>query len=277
MVSPSEGIETLLRERACSSDSVIPTGIDLDFYSSGNRTAFLREHGVAADALVIGHVGRLAAEKNLDFLARAVGRYLHEHTGAVFLVVGAGDHADAVRNALLAHAEPSQVLMVGKKTGRALADAYAAMDVFVFSSQSETQGMVLAEAMAAAAPVVAIDGPGVRDVVTRENGRLLKADATDEQFAQAIEQLTADRGRLDKLRVRTQHSIERFSVEHCTDQLVELYERLVADASQRGETDHGPWDRLLARLEIEWNLLAQKTAALAAAVVETDATRTRLD
>jgi glycosyltransferase involved in cell wall biosynthesis len=278
VIAPSESIETLLRERGVLVPlAVIPTGIDLDFYSSGNRAAFLRAHGVAEDALVIGHVGRLAAEKNLDFLARAVGRYLHEHAGAVFLCVGAGDHADAVRDALVAHAEPSRVLMVGKQTGSALADAYAAMDVFVFSSQSETQGMVLAEAMAAGAPVVALDGPGVRDVVTRENGRLLQGAATEEQFAQAIEQLTADAERLDRLRARAQHSIERFSVEHCTDQLVELYERLVAEASERGAPDPGPWDRLLARLEIEWNLLAQKTAALAAAVVETDATRTRIE
>jgi glycosyltransferase involved in cell wall biosynthesis len=278
VIAPSESIETLLRERGVLAPlMVIPTGIDLDFYSSGNRAAFLREHGVAEDALVIGHVGRLAAEKNLDFLARAVGRYLHDHAGAVFLVVGAGDHAEAVRDALLAHAETSQVLMIGKQTGRALADAYAAMDVFVFSSQSETQGMVLAEAMAAGAPVVALDGPGVRDVVTRENGRLLKGDATEEQFAHAIEQLTASPARLEKLHLRAQHSIEPFSVEHCTDRLLELYVRLVAEALQRGEADPGPWDRLLSRLEIEWNLLAQKTTALAAAVVETDATRTRIE
>ena len=69
---------------------------------------------------------------------------------------------------LEARAKPEQVHLIGKKTGRELADAYAAMDVFVFSSQSETQGMVLAEAMAAGAPVVALDGPGVRDVVERE-------------------------------------------------------------------------------------------------------------
>lgn len=278
VIAPSASIELLLRDRGVLVPlTVIPTGIDLDFYSSGNRAAFLRAHNVAEDALVIGHVGRLAAEKNLDFLARAVGRYLHDHAEAVFLVVGAGDHADAVSDALLAHAQPSQVLMVGKKTGRELADAYAAMDVFVFSSQSETQGMVLAEAMAAGAPVVALDGPGVRDVVTRENGRLLKGDATEEQFAEAIELLTADPARLEKLHQRAQRSIEPFSVEHRTDHLVELYDRLVAGATQRGEPDPGPWDRLLARLEIEWNLLAQKTTALAAAVVETDATRARIE
>ena len=101
------------------------------------------------DSLVIGHVGRLAGEKNLAFLAEAVGRFLGRRREAVFLVVGAGPEEESFRDSLLRQAESRQVLLVGKKTGRELADAYAAMDVFVFSSQSETQGMVLAEAMAA--------------------------------------------------------------------------------------------------------------------------------
>jgi glycosyltransferase involved in cell wall biosynthesis len=256
---------------------VIPTGIDLDFFSSGSRTRFLREHGIDERALVVGHVGRLAGEKNLEFLAHAVGAFLAEHRDAVFLVVGAGDQVGQFEAAVLQHAKPQQLLLVGKKTGRELADAYAAMDVFVFSSQSETQGMVLAEAMAAGAPVVALDGPGVRDVLARENGRLLRADATVAEFARAIEELTCDPRRLRRLCTQAQQSIEAFSLEHCTDLLAAMYERLVARSSEDRNADPGPWDRLLGRLEAEWNLLAEKATALAAAVIETDATRTRLN
>lgn len=278
VIAPSESVAELLAGRGVTKPvTVIPTGIDLDFYSSGNRQRFLRAHEIEGDALVVGHVGRLAGEKNLDFLARAVGAYLAKRPDAVFLVVGSGGHAETIERVLLSHAEPQQVRLVGKKTGQELADAYAAMDVFVFSSQSETQGMVLAEAMAAGAPVVALDGPGVRDVVVRENGRLLAADATEEQFAAALEQVTADPQRLRRMASQVRESIEDFSLEHCADQLVALYEQLAADATRAGETDIGPWDRLLGRLEVEWNLLAEKAAALAAAVVDTDATRTRLE
>ena len=279
VIAPSDSVAELLAERGVTRRCpLIPTGIDLDFFSSGNRQRFLREHGVGEHALVIGHVGRLAGEKNLAFLARAVRLYLARHREAVFLVVGAGDQGDAFREMLVSHAEPRQVLLVGQQTGRELADAYAAMDVFVFSSQSETQGMVLAEAMAAGAPVVALDGPGVRDVVARENGRLLRGDATEAEFAGALEGLTADKNRLRRMCDQTRHSIKEFSLEHCADQLVELYEQLVAASpAASGEIDPGPWDRVLARLEAEWNLLAEKASALAAAVVETDATRTRLE
>lgn len=267
VIAPSESLEHLLADRGVTTPvTVIPTGIDLDFYSSGDRRRFLRQHEVADDALVVGHVGRLAGEKNLAFLADAVGRFLARRRDAVFLVVGAGPEEEPFRDSLLQQAEPRQVLLVGKKTGRELADAYAAMDVFVFSSQSETQGMVLAEAMAAGAPVVALDGPGVRDVVARDNGRLLGSDATAEEFASALEHLTSEPRRLRRLCETTRASVEELGLENCADRLVNLYSTLAAEARERGDADPGPWDRLLNRLEIEWNLLAEKATALAAAV-----------
>ncbi|HMO83579.1 MAG TPA: glycosyltransferase [Lacipirellulaceae bacterium] len=278
VVAPSESIETLLRDRGVSTPiSVIPTGIDLEFYSSGDDQGFRDQYGIPADAIVLGHVGRLAGEKNLEFLGRAVSAYLADHPESVFLVVGGGEQAEAFRNTLLAKAQPGQALFVGKKTGRALADAYAAMDLFVFSSQSETQGMVLAEAMASGAPVVALDGPGVRDVVTRENGRLLPGDATEQQFSAAIEQLTQRPGQLRRLANQAQRSIAAFSVKQCTDRLEDLYRQLIDESRDDHHSALDPWERIVARVEIEWKLMAEKAAALSAAVAETDATRVRLE
>ena len=68
-----------------------------------------------------------------------------------------------------------------------MTDAYHAMDIFAFASKSETQGMVLTEAMAAGLPVIALDAPGAREVVEEgANGRLLAEDASAEDFSQSI-------------------------------------------------------------------------------------------
>ena len=65
-----------------------------------------------------------------------------------------------------------------------------------------------------------------------------------------------------------------FSLQKCADRMLALYERLAPDRSAQREWDVDPWDRLLGRLEIEWNLLVEKTSALAAAAtIETEATR----
>ena len=64
---------------------------------------------------------------------------------------------------------------------------------FVFASQTETQGLVIAEAMAAGNPVVALDGPGVREIVRDgENGFLLEHDASPGEFATALGRLMGD-------------------------------------------------------------------------------------
>jgi len=278
VVAPSESIERLLGERGVTTPiTAIPTGIDLKLFSGGRWERALAALDIPAGALVVGHVGRLAAEKNLDFLAQAMALFLAKHRDAVFLVVGSGDHAEAMQGILSPSADARQIRMVGNRAGQELADAYAAMDVFAFSSQSETQGMVLAEAMAAGAPVVALDGPGVRDVVTDKNGRLLAGDATPEEFAAALEQIIGDPDNLIDMSAEAQHSVESFGLDCCADRLVGLYDRLASEFRARPEADPGQWDRLLGRLEVEWNLLAEKTSAIAAAVISTSATPAELE
>ena len=166
--------------------------------------------------------------------------------------------------------------MAGLQTGQDLADAYAAMDLFVFSSQSETQGMVLAEAMAAGVPAVALDAPGAREIVNDRNGRLLPGGASDQEFAGAIAELAGNADRLRELGTAARDTACEFSLEKCADRMLELYQRLVREYGHAPAADQGPWDRVLGRLEIEWNLLVEKTAALAAAARETEATKREL-
>jgi glycosyltransferase involved in cell wall biosynthesis len=279
VIAPSESVAKVLRERGVTVPiSSIPTGVNWELYGGGNGQAFRQRFGIDPRATVVGHVGRLAAEKNLDFLAEAVGRFLAMQTDAVFLIVGQGDAAESMRRILEGHAEPHRVIVAGQQTGQDLADAYAAMDVFAFSSKSETQGMVLAEAMAAGVPAVALDAPGAREIVNNDsNGRLLNADATQDDFAAALVETTRDAARLGQLRAKARRSAGEFSIETCADQLLKVYEELVRTSSPRLAPDADPWDRLLARLEIEWNLLVEKTTALAAAAVETETTRSRLE
>lgn len=277
VIAPSQSIADLLAKRGVTSPiSVIPTGIDLEHFGSGDGLDFRRRHGISNEALVVGHVGRLAGEKNLEYLAQAVGLYLSQRPDAVLVVVGSGDEEDTLKEAASELADSRRIVMAGKQTGRTLANAYAAMDVFAFSSKSETQGMVLAEAMAARTPVIALDGPGVRDVLNETNGRLLPADAPVEDFAAALSALTRNKAALQALGESARRSVQNYSVTACADRLLSLYVQLTSEYSFREDTDPAPWDVLLRRLEIEWNLLMEKTAALRAAVVETDATKSQL-
>jgi len=269
VIAPSESVARLLAERGVTTPvTAIPTGIDLEFFASGNRARVRERYGIARDALVVGHVGRLAAEKNLLFLARAVSQFLKQRAEAVFLLVGSGELTEAIRQIFAAADEAKRLVMPGCLTGQNLADAYAAMDVFAFSSQSETQGMVLAEAMASDTAAVALDAPGAREIVNDGNGRLLPANTTEADFARALENVTGDAAKLREQREAARRTAEDFSIEHCASRLLTVYEDVARELSQQRESDPGPWDRLLGRLEIEWNLLREKTAALVAAARE---------
>src|SRR5690606_14716577 len=104
----------------------------------------------------------------------------------------------------------------GYLDGPVLADAYHAMDLFAFASKSETQGMVLAEAMTAAIPVVALDAPGAREVVRDgENGRLLMEEDID-LFASALAEIADTSPQHRKaLRDAAAETAETFSMPRC--------------------------------------------------------------
>jgi glycosyltransferase involved in cell wall biosynthesis len=278
VIAPSESVARLLIERGVTTPvTPIPTGVDVEFLASGERMEARQRYKIPANAMVIGHVGRLAPEKNLDFLSRAMQPFLATHANAVFLVVGNGDSAESIKRTLQAAEETGQLIMPGCLTGQDLADAYGAIDVFAFTSQSETQGMVLAEAMAAGATAVALDAPGVREIVNEKNGVLLPREATESDFARAVATVANSPALLRSRRHAAKQTAREFSIANCADKVLAVYESLVRDHAHLRTNDFDPWDRLLGRIEIEWNLLVEKTAAIAALASQTPATRERLE
>ncbi len=269
VIAPSRSIRDLLVERGVRAPIVsIPTGVDTEFFASGDRLRFRRSAGIPEEAFVVGHVGRLAPEKNLRFLAEAVGLHLKADPEAAFLIVGEGEEGVGMLDVLAGQGVESRVHRAGQLTAGALADAYAAMDVFAFSSQSETQGMVLAEAMAAGKPVVALDGPGVREIVVDgANGFLLAAGATPVEFAGALAVLARDPAGRRRCAAAAKSSAADFDHRQCAREVTETYARLIREKPVRSEEERMPWDPFLSSLEIEWDLFAAKMSAAASAIL----------
>ena len=223
--APSETIADLLRRRGVAAPiSVVPTGLNLSAFQAGDGARFRGRFGIPADGVLVGHIGRLAPEKNLAFLTRAVVRFLREKPTARFAVVGSGPSQAAIRAICAAANLQDRLVLTGKLTGQDLADAYRAMDVFGFASLSETQGMVLTEAMAAGVPVVALDGPGVREVVRDgENGRLLPIE-DEAAFAAALMDVAGrDAAQRRALRRAAEKTAEAFAIDRCADLALDLY------------------------------------------------------
>lgn len=269
VIAPGESIARTIRRRGVTTPiEVIPTGIDVEAFRTADAAAFRTRMNIAPDARVIGHVGRLAQEKNLGFLAEAVALHLTREPGAQFLVVGDGPWREEFKAVFEQHHVADRLLLAGKRTGRVLREAYRAMDVFVFASKSETQGMVVAEAMAGGAPVVALDASGVRDVVCDGgNGLLLPGNASIEDFAAALGRMCADAGLREKLGRGARETANEFSREQSARRALDFYERTRRATRERRLLHHlHPWTALVQRLGLEWDLLSTRTQSVAAAV-----------
>lgn len=266
VVAPSRSVAELIRGRGVQTlITEIPTGVDLQFFKSGRKDTFRSRHGIPENATVLGHVGRLAPEKNLDYLAEVALRCMKEQENLRFLVVGEGPSRASIKMRFDDEGLASRLVAPGSLTGQSLADAYAAMDLFVFSSTSETQGMVLAEAMAAQTPVIALDASGSREVVKDlENGRLLTAESSAVDFARAVLRFLRDPDTLSRARKRALETARSLSRQTCATRLETLYESILAGETRmptREKDSLAPWEALLEAVKAEWDLIGEKTTA----------------
>jgi glycogen synthase len=130
------------------------------------------------------------------------------------------------------------------------------MDVFAFASKSETQGMVLTEAMAAGVPVVALDASGVREVVKDEcNGRLLQ-DETPEAFASALQWLAGlPPEKMQALRQGARETAEAFSMQHTAARALACYEALREQDFVKRSEEFDQWEHTLHLIKAEWDIV----------------------
>ncbi|MFG0331806.1 MAG: glycosyltransferase [Maioricimonas sp. JB049] len=264
VIAPSQSIADRLAADVHSPLEVIPTGVSLQRYGAGDGAAVRRRLGIPDGAFVAGHLGRLSPEKNCPFLAAAVFTFLQRHPLARFLLVGDGPSREVFEDAAERFGCSDRLHLTGMLDGEDVVEAYHAMDVFAFASHSETQGMVLAEALASGLPVVAVDASGVRDIVEDgRNGRLLPEDDV-ERFAGALAEVAAlDRAGRERLIGQARETATHFAIERSVDRVEQLYHRVVA--ARTGGED-GMLDRSLTFLEHEWNAWGAMARALGQAV-----------
>jgi glycosyltransferase involved in cell wall biosynthesis len=176
-----------------------PRGVDLDQFNPRvpPHPAMARLPGP-----IMLNVGRVAVEKNIE-------AFLDLDTPGTKVVVGDGP---ALENLIRRY---PKVMFLGAKHGAELAACYAAADVFVFPSRTDTFGLVNIEALACGVPVAAYPVPGPLDIVGSEgrgvHGGSRRIGALDDHLAAAIRlALTSDRG-------AAASEARNYSWEHCTD------------------------------------------------------------
>ena len=215
---------------------VIPTGLQLEEFTGGDRAAFRARHGIAQDRPLMLLVGRVAHEKNIGFLLRVLAAVRPSVPNVLFVIAGEGPAREALRQQVADQSLADHVVFVGYLDRRTeLRDCYRAADVFVFASRTETQGLVLLESLALGVPVVSTAVLGTKEVLNGAEGAIVAREDVAE-FAGAVTRVLTDHDLRAKLAAAARGFVAaRWSSSEMSRRLLRLYGdlRSVSDAAER--------------------------------------------
>jgi len=227
VVVPSQAMRNALQDYGVTKPMhVLPTGIPMEKFASGDRRGFRQHHGIADDEPVALYVGRVALEKNLDFLLDATRHALLRNPALRLVIAGEGPALAGLKRHSAALGIAERVLFVGYlDRQRELPDCYAAADLFAFPSKTETQGLVLLEAMAMGLPTLGIPAMGAAEILGPRLGAVCAPDNPAE-FGILMAELLADRQRLAALSVEAREFAGEWAAPERARQLATLYRSL---------------------------------------------------
>jgi glycosyltransferase involved in cell wall biosynthesis len=228
VVVPSRAAEKLLRSYGVYRPiEVIPTGLELDSWYGEENPAFPRiSLGIPTDAPILTYVGRLAMEKNVQILLFSFRKLLEKIPNVYLLLVGSGPQEEELKKLAEELLIRDKCHFLGFVEREKVRECLAASDVFLFPSKTETQGLVMAEALAMGVPVISADSFGARETIrVGVDGFILPAEP--EAFANVVEELLSNREKLNKMKEEALKGAKRFSAKESARKLLALYERLI--------------------------------------------------
>ena len=232
VVVPSRPMHAVLREYGVTVPlEIIPTGLELERFATGDGAAFRRKHGIAPDRPTLVHVGRVAFEKNIDFLLRMLVRVRDSVPDVLLVICGEGPSRTHLQALTARLGLASNVLFVGYlDRARGLLDCYRAGDVFVFASRTETQGLVLLEAMALGVPVVSTAVMGTKDILGPRCGALVALE-DESDFAAKVVQILRSPSLRQQLSAEAGVYVQTWSAPRMTARMLEFYQRVVGQGT----------------------------------------------
>ncbi len=208
-----------------SATFIQPTGIEYQRFATAepSRVQRLRQRLGLEGKRVLISVSRLSREKNIDFMLEALAEWRREGEDDFrLLLIGDGQQRETLQHRVRELGLTDQVLIPGSVPREEVPLYYHLAELFVFASRSETQGMVILEAMAAGLPVVAVRSSGIDDVV-QEGHNGFKTALNQGQWCEAVRTLMADERLRLNLAANARDFARQHSVEHFATAMTRVY------------------------------------------------------
>jgi 1,2-diacylglycerol 3-alpha-glucosyltransferase len=235
IVAPSNPMLNVLRNYGVTSKAeVIATGLQASSFAPANGPAFREKYGIDLQRPMLLYVGRVAYEKNIGFLLTVAKALIQKTPDALLVITGEGPAEASLHAQTKSLGLENNVQFIGYLDRNTELNAcYQSADIFVFASKSETQGLVLLEAMAQGTPVVAIAELGTASILIEGQGALIATEDA-ETFADKVHRLLSHPEERKALgQAGKAYASSQWSASAKADHMVTFYQALVCDKADK--------------------------------------------
>ena len=229
VIVPSISIKELLLDHEVKAPiEIIPSGINIKKFSKckGKKDDIREKYGINPEDVVIITASRITKEKNIPFLIKSFLLIKKSCENSKFIIVGDGAAKKNLKKLTHKLDVYKDVFFTGLIKKEEIISLFQASDVFIFSSLTETQGIVVIEAMTSGLPVVAIKSNGIEDIIQNGENGILTENSVDE-FSKSVIGIINDKDIRDKLSNQAQVYSKKFSIELWVEKTIKLYKNLI--------------------------------------------------
>lgn len=226
IITPSNPMKKILKSYGITTPiEVIMTGIEPKNYKKIDNRALKKELKIESDVKILLYLSRIAKEKNLEFLFRSYKKIRKSYPSCHLLMVGGGPEEDWCKDRIKNLGLSKYITMTGMVPKEEANRYFGQADIFVFPSVSETQGIVIAEAMASGTPPVAVGKMGPLDLIQNgKDGYLTKQTVND--FSEKVLDLLNNDKKCEQFAHHGLLRIDEFSNDTSVKKLIKLYKEL---------------------------------------------------
>ncbi len=240
VIAPTEKIKTELTDYGVKVPVyTLPTGIDVKNFQRNLKYSIREKHSIPQNDKIVLFVGRIAKEKNILFLIDAFFELHKKIDNITLVIVGDGPEKQEIIHRALHLGIRNKVILAGYIAREDIIEYYRQSDLFAFASVTETQGLVVLEALAAGLPVVAVAKEGIADVLIEGKGCLLVDKPLIGPFVDKMEKILKDRNlRLKFSDEGLNYVSQNWSMDAMAKRLQEIYHETM-DLSRKRRKIYG--------------------------------------
>ena len=217
---------------------IVPTGIEIERFYKENLNKekvndIKNKLEIKKDEKIILFLGRIGAEKNVEFLINNHKEILKKYKNTKLLIIGDGPDLEKYKDLVKELKIQDKIIFTGKVPWDEVPLYYACADIFATASHTETQGLTVIEAMASSLPVVALDDDAFRSVIVEGlNGYLFN---NEDEYIDIIDKLLSNENKMNKLGKQARINSETYSSKYFAERVLDVY-KLTIKSKKKNKT-----------------------------------------